>query len=704
MSPTPPRVPPPQQSYVLLKKAENARASTTPTQYMSAAAARAAQRDLEAGGEAHRSANASAADPATGWPVMQPEPLPPYVTLSERMRTFLFPEAISCGTACVRLPLYMCIGLIFSPLLVVLGLVGGIMVIVLAIMLSYPLATLLSWCFPRFWPGFSTPTAMVWKLAKLFQTYRASKWYFPRPGEWKQENLAEKRELSTALLHYAIAIQVPLGNEDELATQLGELRTVPPPPEKPVQTERLTMPALYFMVPDTPINDQETFDHGEDPVAYVMNSTRFIYPESRQRWPEKLTDQALTWFCVLGLGAHRLEVVTDAMRKSYAAAKLAPKSAKFVVRTNNLATLPTKAGCDSYGGDCFLDDGFNVICIIRMMPVPVYEPENYEMYFPPNSPLLLSHDPEDDEEVKPDISHMKVSVRSRACASTTSSSGAAASEASSGKRFHVAEDVDLNREWEYAKFVFRSSVFGMVTFVDHLYGLHLQVSNIFTTAMRERLPKSNPLRSFLVPFTYGAISINDAARLTLVTPNSWLPRVLPFNDEGLQLAWANAHSMLPVTSAPPQTKKFLFDIFDRGAYCHEKLASGLDTEYWRQALEYWKTVHGFVLEVFSTYWPNRSELVNNGDITAFMLQVISNLQATSGLIDVTSIDPDSAWANLTEEERWTLVTNAIATFINLVTAGHEQVGQVQVYAQDPTFAAFSWSTKVCAAWGCEVHE
>eukprot|EP00967_Tisochrysis_lutea_P152294 scaffold298040_cov30-Tisochrysis_lutea.AAC.2 len=105
---------------------------------------------------------------------------------------------------------------------------------------------------------------------------------------------------------------------------------------------------------------------------------------------------------------------------------------------------------------------------VRHEQVPVYEPENYEMYFPPNSPLLLSHDPEDDEEVKPDISHMKVSVRSRACASTTSSSGAAASEASSGKRFHVAEDVDLNREWEYAKFVFRSSVFGMVTFVDHL--------------------------------------------------------------------------------------------------------------------------------------------------------------------------------------------------------------------------------------------
>lgn len=129
--------------------------------------------------------------------------------------------------------------------------------------------------------------------------------------------------------------------------------------------------------------------------------------------------------------------------------------------------------------------------------------------------------------------------------------------------------------------------------------------------MRERLPKSNPLRSFLVPFTYGAISINDAARLTLVTPNSWLPRVLPFNDEGLQLAWANAHSMLPVTSAPPQTKKFLFDIFDRGAYCHEKLASGLDTEYWRQVCPtpshpfVWGDWHGHILFISRDSLPAR---------------------------------------------------------------------------------------------------
>jgi hypothetical protein len=43
-----------------------------------------------------------------------------------------------------------------------------------------------------------------------------------------------------------------------------------------------------------------------------------------------------------------------------------------------------------------------------------------------------------------------------------------------------------------------------------------------------------------------------------------------------------------------------------------------------------------------------------------------------------------------------LVTHSISFFIFSVTAGHEQAGRVQAYAQDPTFASFSWSAKVRA--------
>jgi hypothetical protein len=96
---------------------------------------------------------------------------------------------------------------------------------------------------------------------------------------------------------------------------------------------------------------------------------RYIYPSTPQEWTEKLTDQALSWFCVYGIGAHRLEKVTDNMRGSYIPAQLAPPSAAFVVKANMLSCLNLKEGCDSYGGDCFLDAGFNVVCIVRQLPV-----------------------------------------------------------------------------------------------------------------------------------------------------------------------------------------------------------------------------------------------------------------------------------------------------------------------------------------------
>ena len=78
---------------------------------------------------------------------------------------------------------------------------------------------------------------------------------------------------------------------------------------------------LFQLLPTNAIDTQEPFAAGEDPVAYVMDSLRWIYPpidmvlETRaagsplrdgvssqrcvcvceQVWPEKTTDLALTW-------------------------------------------------------------------------------------------------------------------------------------------------------------------------------------------------------------------------------------------------------------------------------------------------------------------------------------------------------------------------------------------------------------------------
>lgn len=70
--------------------------------------------------------------------------------------------------------------------------------------------------------------------------------------------------------------------------------------------------------------------------------------------------------------------------------------------------------------------------------------------------------------------------------------------------------------WERAKFRFRSSLFTLVTLVDHLYDIHLQRANLFVTALREQMSRDHPIRRFMAPFTYNTIFVNDNAFHNLI--------------------------------------------------------------------------------------------------------------------------------------------------------------------------------------------
>merc|ERR1719215_1921322 len=98
--------------------------------------------------------------------------------------------------------------------------------------------------------------------------------------------------------------------------------------------------------------------------------------------------------------------------------------------------------------------------------------------------------------------------------------------------------------WDQAKFCFRSSLAVLVTVVDHLYGVHLQVSNLIVTAVREKLSPAHPLRRFLTPFMYSTISVNANARKHLIQPKSFAPRCFAFTDKALHLAFTAAPRLL----------------------------------------------------------------------------------------------------------------------------------------------------------------
>jgi len=96
-----------------------------------------------------------------------------------------------------------------------------------------------------------------------------------------------------------------------------------------------------------------------------------------------------------------------------------------------------REGYESYGGDCYLDANFRPLKIVRME----------------HGPTDLS--PMEERVYKPG-----------------------------------------GEGWSYAKFCFRSTLFTLVTVCEHLYGIHLQWSNVMVVAARERLGENHPLRRY----------------------------------------------------------------------------------------------------------------------------------------------------------------------------------------------------------------
>lgn len=169
-------------------------------------------------------------------------------------------------------------------------------------------------------------------------------------------------------------------------------------------------------------------------------------------------------------------------------------------------------------------------------------------------------------------------------------------------------------DWERCKFRFRSSLFSLVTLVDHLHFLHLQLANFFVTSVREQMSESHPIRRFLTPFTYQTISINDNAAHNLVAPRSMGPRCFAMTDQGFNLAFAAApHLQVWGYEVPAEDGGPLLNLKNYFAY---KKRHGVDTEYFRQASELYEIYHRFLSSYVECYYPTKEALVKDEELLA----------------------------------------------------------------------------------------
>jgi len=303
----------------------------------------------------------------------------------------------------------------------------------------------------------------------------------------------------------------------------------------------------------------------------------------------------------------------------------------FVVRTNALAGLPVREPFEKYGGDAYFDENWHPVMIVD---------EGLSKL-------------EEDSKKDPVITY-------------------------------PGQD-----GWIRAKFRFRSSLFTLVTLVDHLYGTHLQTANLFVTALREKMSADHPIRRFLTPFTYQTIAINDNAKWNLCAPRSMGPRCFAFTEKGMGLAFSSAPYLLKIgETVPPEEGGPFCGMSDYVKYINK---TGVDTEYWRQVAELLIIYEQFLEDYIACYYATKEDFGNDPEVRAMAYQYFDQLEYSC---------PDSA---LRAPNRISTATDSISAYDTYhfyikwlagvmwtVTGGHEQFGAVECYAQDVSWTSFKW--------------
>ncbi|EQC28007.1 hypothetical protein SDRG_14279 [Saprolegnia diclina VS20] len=222
-----------------------------------------------------------------------------------------------------------------------------------------------------------------------------------------------------------------------------------------------------------------------------------------------------------------------------------------------------------------------------------------------------------------------------------------------GKTFRPAD-----AQWEYVKMCFRSSVANKVTAVDHLIGLHVTVGNYMTTASREQLPPTHPLRRLIKPFTFRAVAINYEASKLLFAPKGILHRAHPYSEKGLKDTWAMALQSLKLEPFPVHMARQNIDT--------------LKLPFHEDGMDFWTIVRGFTGEYLNLYYESDEDVTRDASTQAFWAFLDKQLPTPLGALSLESLK------------------DVVAHGIFLVTAMHNHLGGIAEYVSDPAFCPVSW--------------
>jgi len=229
-----------------------------------------------------------------------------------------------------------------------------------------------------------------------------------------------------------------------------------------------------------------------------------------------------------------------------------------------------------------------------------------------------------------------------------------------------------DKDWQYWKFVCRSSLVSGITLVDHLHLTHFRAANILSRVTRKALPPDHLFRRFMSIFTFGSIYINNVALHTLLGPNHVLHRSTPFQEfESLSSLVPTLMPALPEWHRPILNKT-LFDALP---------AKIKEAPYYADGILLVEALRKLIMNFFDISHAEacaEDDSPRNPDLLRFR-NILMSQDAEAGY--ATLVDASLKCLEMREQ---------LLAFLWTVTGWHRHVGTVGDYYKDPDLAGFSW--------------
>lgn len=196
--------------------------------------------------------------------------------------------------------------------------------------------------------------------------------------------------------------------------------------------------------------------------------------------------------------------------------------------------------------------------------------------------------------------------------------------------------------WLLAKMWVRHAEFQIFQLLSHLLRTHLVVE-VFCIATLRQLPAVHPLFKLLTPHLRYTLEINCRGRTQLISADGIFKRVVSTGGDGLLVLAQREYRVLTYRSLQP-----LCDFKDRGV-------TKLKRYFYRDnCLMLWDTIHNYVTEMVSLYYPDDSDVVEDAELQAWIKDV-----AEEGFVNVPQFGLSSELK--TKEELITLLSVVIFT-------------------------------------------